>query len=133
MGPRKNNGLQYNYVNNKNIERINSTIDRLAYASLLLDVCIALMTGLSIFGISNPDSIMVPIHYLLTAVVVMSLVSGGMLLYLRHQEKIMSEIIRMRCRIKMPKQTTRGQMTIKWKIRRAKKEIRNIFLGKVPL
>jgi hypothetical protein len=127
MGPRRKGGMKYDFVTNKNIEKINSTIDKLAYASLFLDVCIAIITGMSLIGMTHPEAIMVPIHYLLTAVVLMSLMSGGMLMYLRHQERIMSEIIRMRCRIKVPKQTNRQKLTMDWNIRRAKGEARGIF------
>jgi hypothetical protein len=79
-------------------------------------VCIAIVTSLSLLEIRTGEFIMVPIHYLLTAVVVMSLLSGGMLVYLRHYENIMAEVLRMRCRIKDPTKSERFKFNVKWTV-----------------
>ena len=92
---------RYSYTNNKRIHRIQKTMDMLAYGSLLLDVCIAAVTALSILEIRTGEMMLVPIHYMLTSVVAMSLLSGSMLLYLKHNERIMEDILRIKYRVSM--------------------------------
>lgn len=67
--------------------KVRKTLDRLAYASLVLDICIAAVTTLSIFGESETKTLLVPINYLLTLVVVLSLVMFVLLLLLRSKER----------------------------------------------
>ena len=50
--------------------RVRKTLDRLAYASLVLDVCIAVITLLTYFDLGNPKPLLIPIDYLLTLVVI---------------------------------------------------------------
>ena len=52
--------------------RVRKTLDRLAYASLVLDVCIAVITSFSLLGATGTERLLVPINYLLTIVVVLS-------------------------------------------------------------
>jgi len=59
---------------------IRKTLDRLAYASLVLDVCIAVITSLSYFDLGNHQSLLGPINYLLTAVVGLTIVLAVLLL-----------------------------------------------------
>lgn len=70
-----------------NSARIKKTLDRLAYASLVLDVCIAIITALSVFDVGNPQHLLVPINYLLTVVVVLSVVMFVVLLLFRSKER----------------------------------------------
>jgi hypothetical protein len=119
----KKSKIKYSYMKNKNIQKIERTIDFLAYGSLLLDVCIAFITALSLLNITTGEFILVPIHYMLTAVVAMSLTSGAMLVYLRHYERIMAEILRMKYRIKIPGTSERERYTMRWKLRKAKKKV----------
>jgi len=68
--------------------RVRKTLDRLAYASLALDVCIAIITSFSVLDVgSNPQRLLFPINYLLTIVVVLSIIMFVVLLLLRAQEK----------------------------------------------
>jgi ABC-type transport system involved in multi-copper enzyme maturation permease subunit len=67
--------------------RVRRTLDRLAYASLVLDVCIAIVTALSFFDLGNGQSLLVPIGYLLTIVVVLSVIMFIVLLLLRAKER----------------------------------------------
>ena len=125
MGKRYNR--KYSYVNDQRIVKIQRTIDLLAYGSLFLDVCIALLTSLSLANIRTGEQLMVPIHYTLTAVVLMSLTSIGMLLYLKHYERIMAEFLRMKCRIKMPLTSPRMRYSLRWTLRDKKKKFRRFF------
>ena len=118
---------KYSYVNDQRIVKIQRTIDLLAYGSLFLDVCIALLTSLSLANIRAGEQLMVPIHYTLTAVVVMSLTSIGMLLYLKHYERIMAEFLRMKCRIKMPLTSPRMRHSLRWTMRQIQKKIKRYF------
>jgi len=66
--------------------RVRKTLDRLAYASLVLDVCIAVVTSLSLLGATGTERLLVPINYLLTIVVVLSVVMFAVLLLLKSVE-----------------------------------------------
>jgi hypothetical protein len=66
--------------------RIKKTLDRLAYASLVLDVCIAIITSLSLLGSTGGEHFLIPINYLLTMVVVLSVAMFGVLLLLKLKE-----------------------------------------------
>ncbi len=70
-----------------NSSRIRKTLDRLAYASLVLDICIAIITALSIFDVGSPQHLLVPINYLLTIVVALSVIMFIVLLLLRSKER----------------------------------------------
>ena len=71
-----------------NSTRIRKTLDRLAYASLVLDICIAIITSLGVLGIgSSPQTLLFPINYLLTIVVVLSIIMFVVLLLFRSKER----------------------------------------------
>jgi hypothetical protein len=71
-----------------NSARIRKTLDRLAYASLVLDICIATITSLSVLRVdSSPQTLLFPINYLLTIVVVLSIVMFVVLLLFRSKER----------------------------------------------
>lgn len=120
---------RYSYVNNKRMVKIQRAIDTLAYGSLILDVCIAFVTALSLLNITTGEFILVPIHYLLTAVVVMSLASVGMLLYLKHYERLMAEFLRMKYKIKVQLPSARARYTLKWAIKRKWEKIKFMLFG----
>jgi hypothetical protein len=67
--------------------RVRKTLDRLAYASLILDICIAIITSLSLAGVDAPKGFLWPVNYLLTIVVILSIVMFIVLLLLRATEK----------------------------------------------
>ena len=62
------------------------TLDRLAYASLILDICIAIITALSLLGVNEGEHFLIPINYLLTMVVVLSIAMFIVLLALKSKE-----------------------------------------------
>ena len=70
-----------------NSAKIRKTLDRLAYASLFLDVCIAIITTLGIFGAGETRYLLIPINYLLTIVVILSVIMFAVLLVLRSKER----------------------------------------------
>ena len=77
------------------IQKLRKTIDYLAYGSLVLDVCITILTLLSLFQSFSPQNILVPVNYLLTVVVVVSIASASMMVYLKHEEKLFSNTFRL--------------------------------------
>lgn len=118
---------RYSYVNNKKIKKLQRTIDLMAYGSLLLDIFIAIITGMSLFNITSGEAALVPIHYMLTLVVIMSLASGGLLLYIKHYEKVMAELLRIKYKIKIgwiPSPRTRHGW--KWYIKRKLNEFKKL-------
>ena len=71
-----------------NSARIRKTLDRLAYASLVLDICIAIITAVSVFDVGiSPLPLLFPINYLLTIVVVLSVIMFNVLLLFRAKER----------------------------------------------
>jgi len=52
--------------------RVRRTLDTLAYASLILDSCVAVITTFSVMGNHSPQQFLVPVNYLLTIVVILS-------------------------------------------------------------
>ena len=70
------------------IERMKKWMNRIAYGSLLLDITIAIITLLTIWQIGNPKTILAPVEYMLTIVVVLSVGLGSLIILLEHYEKI---------------------------------------------
>jgi len=67
---------------------IRKTLDRLAYASLFLDICIAIITVIGVLDVgSNPQRLLFPINYVLTIVVVLSVIMFIVLLLFRAKER----------------------------------------------
>lgn len=54
---------------------------------MVLDVCIAIITTLSAFDVGSPEHLLVPINYLLTVVVALSIAMFVVLLLLRSKER----------------------------------------------
>jgi hypothetical protein len=67
--------------------QVRKTLDRLAYASLVLDICIAIITTLTVLNIGSPQPLLFPINYLLTIVVVLSVIMFAVLLLFRAKER----------------------------------------------
>ena len=68
--------------------QVRKVLDRLAYASLILDICIAVITSLTLFDVQNVQHFLWPINYLLTIVVVLSIIMFVVLLVLRSKERL---------------------------------------------
>jgi len=66
--------------------RIRKTLDRLAYASLVLDIFIAVITTLTLLGSNGTQHLLVPVSYLLTIVVILSVIMFVVLLLLKLKE-----------------------------------------------
>jgi len=75
------------------IERLKKTIDKVAYGSLVLDICIAIITSLSIMNIRNTEFILMPINYMLTIVVILSIGLFITLMVLKHEESILDKLL----------------------------------------
>ena len=85
------------------IERLKKLIDKIAYFSLFLDICIAAITSFSIFHIGNPETILVPVNYLLTVVVILSIGLFIALFTLKHEEDILDKLLNRNYRYKPKK------------------------------
>lgn len=79
--------------NFKHVQKIKRTINKIAYCSLFLDACIAIVTTLSILRIGNPETILIPLSYMLTFVVVLSMGLFITLVALRHEENVLVRLI----------------------------------------
>ena len=70
-----------------NSEGVKRTLDRLAYASLILDICIAAVTGLTILDVQFSRRLLLPVDYVLSAVVVLALSLFVVLFVMKSVEK----------------------------------------------
>ena len=71
-------------MNSKDVKR---TLDRLAYASLSLDICIAVITGLTILDVQTTKRLLLPVDYVLSVVVILSVALLVVLFIMRSTEK----------------------------------------------
>ena len=69
-----------------NSERVKRTLDRLAYASLFLDVCIAVITSLTVLDAQLFRRLLLPASYVLSVVVFLSVALFFVLLVLKSKE-----------------------------------------------
>jgi hypothetical protein len=56
------------------IGKLRRALTVLAYTSLVLDVCIAVVTSVGALGIGDLRAVLIPVNYALTAVVILSAV-----------------------------------------------------------
>jgi len=99
------------------MERLKKTIDKVAYASLILDICIAIVTSLSIFNVGNPQNILVPINYMLTIVVILSIGLFITLFVMKHEEDILSNLMNTRYRYRPNSHSFLNRMKNKYRIK----------------
>ena len=69
-----------------NSDGVKRTLDRLAYASLVLDICIAAITGLTVLDIQSTKLLLLPVDYILSLVVVLSAALFVVLLVMKTME-----------------------------------------------
>jgi hypothetical protein len=55
--------------------RLKRTLTALAYASLILDIFIAVITSVGAIGIANLQALLIPVNYALTTVVILSAIT----------------------------------------------------------
>jgi hypothetical protein len=79
-------------VDHARVERVRKLIDTIALYSLLIDICIACITTLSIMHVET-ESILIPVNYMLTIVVVLSIGLFAFLFWLKHEEKILDGLL----------------------------------------
>ena len=71
-----------------NSEGVKRTLDRLAYASLFLDICIAVITGLTVLDSRFTNRLLLPADYVLSAVVVLSVALFIVLIVMKSKERL---------------------------------------------
>ena len=74
------------------IEKVRKLIDTVALYSLFIDIAIAVITTLSIMHVET-QSILIPVNYLLTIVVILSIGLFAFLFWLKHEEKILDGLM----------------------------------------
>jgi len=99
------------------IAKIRKMIDKLAYLSLALDILIAIISSLILLGIQNSKFLLLPISYMLSFVVFLSIFLFLVLLWFKHQEKILDLILQRKYRY-IPETSFR---------KKAKKKIKEIW------
>ena len=71
-------------------------IKRLSYTSLLLDVCIAILTFISLKNIENSRVFLLPVELMLTIVVVLSCISAFFIFLTRISNYMIQKIARIK-------------------------------------
>lgn len=79
-----------NFTRQQQIAKTRKIMDIIVYSSSLVDIAIALLVTLSSFHIGNPEVFMMPISYILTATVALTVIMGGLLMYLKHYESVLA-------------------------------------------
>ena len=69
-------------------------IHHIAYGTLFLDMAITVLTLFSLSQIENPREFLVPVEFVLSVAVVISIIAGVMVLYLQHYEKLLEKTLR---------------------------------------
>jgi len=108
---------------NEKIEKIRKLIDKLAYLSLILDISIATISSLILLGVQNSKFLLLPISHMLSFVVFLSISLFVVLLWFKHQEKILDLILQRRykyipensLRKKVRRKIQKFWRKIKWK------------------
>lgn len=126
---KKNYPKRYSHINTKRIVKIRRAINLLGYGSLFLDICVQFISGLSLLNITTGKFILVPIQYMLTSVIVLSLISIGMFFYLKHYERLMAEFLRIKYKVRLPMPSPRTRYTLKWTLRRKLKKLKFQLFG----
>jgi membrane protease YdiL (CAAX protease family) len=107
-------------------ERLKKFMDWLAYGSLVLDICITIITLSSIYYPLELESYLGHVNIVLSVVVVLSLISAAMIVGIRIYEEVLFRTFRIRNRIKRQSIRFRGLgfMTFVFELKR---KIRRFF------
>lgn len=70
-----------------NSDGVRRTLDRVAYASLFLDICIAAITGMTVLDAHVTKLLLLPADYLLTVVVGLSVALFVTLAVMKYKER----------------------------------------------
>ena len=104
-----------NFTENKHekIKKVRKTIKIATYCSLVLDVCTAIVTTMSILNIGNPGPFLMPLNYMLTIVVALSIGLFITLVFLRHQESILDKLLQGKYRYRPKSRSLLHKLKIK--------------------
>lgn len=77
------------------MKRIRTLLDRVAYASLMLDIIISIITiaSVNIYAKQNLSFVLSIVDYALTGVVIISVLLFAMILLLSHYERLLEMLI----------------------------------------
>ena len=78
------------------IEKTKKAMDIIVYSSSFVDIVIAILVGLSYFKIGNPKSFLPSAEIILSLSVVMTMVLGVLMIYLKHYESLLSRFFQVR-------------------------------------
>jgi len=96
-----------------NIKRVRRSINIIAYCSLFLDIGIAIVTTLSILNVGRPEPFLIPLNYMLTIVVALSIGLFITLVFLRHQESILDKLLQRKYRYRPKSRSLLHKLKIK--------------------
>jgi hypothetical protein len=77
------------------LKRIRTLLDRVAYASLMLDIIISIITiaSVNIYAKQNLSFVLSIVDYALTGVVIISVLLFAMILLLSHYDRLLEMLI----------------------------------------
>ena len=95
--------MEFNIENSKYFlrrKKLKKFIDWLAYASLFLDICIAIITLSSMFYPIGIETYLGPVNISLSIVVILSLISAAMIVGIKFYEELLFRKFMIRVRVK---------------------------------
>ncbi len=82
------------------IEKTRKIMDWIVYFSSFVDVLIAILVTLSYFKVGDPGIFLPSVESILTVTVVLTVVMGVLLVYLKHYESILAGFFHVQSRVK---------------------------------
>ncbi|TAL47584.1 hypothetical protein EPN87_02600 [archaeon] len=79
-----------NFTRQQQIAKTKKLMDIIVYSSSVIDIAIAILVTLSYFHIGSPEAFLMPIGYVLTVTVALTVIMGGLLIYLKHYESVLA-------------------------------------------
>jgi len=80
------------FIPRERVKRLKKILDILVYSSAIIDILIFLVTTYALFSHSSLEPMVLPLNILLSIIVILTIVMGALLIFLRHYEKIFSEV-----------------------------------------
>jgi magnesium-transporting ATPase (P-type) len=70
----------------QNLKRV---INYCAYSSLILDITIAIITTFYLFNPGEPEKLLLPVNVMLTIIVIFSIISAALILFMNFYQKVL--------------------------------------------
>lgn len=83
------------------VEKTKRMMDIIVYSSSAIDIVIAILVTVSYLKLGDTKFILVPVEYMLTATVALTIVLGILLMYMKHYESMLAGFLHVGGHIKL--------------------------------